>query len=140
MVLQLKPFKYYLMTSSVSRRIGWISDICGICHWIHNSVLINFYYRTLPFKSQIWELQTFKSDALKLLLLFELGVFCLPVGIEEHLREKYLQLKIKIQQEWVVSEAALVLQDIMFFKTDGIVKVFMSFSNFNFYDLILKFI
>ena len=37
-------------------------------------------------------------------------------------------------------EAALVLQDIMFFKTDGIVKVFMSFSNFNFYDLILKFI
>ena len=53
----------------------------------------------MPFKLQIREPQTFKRDVLKSLFLFEIGVFCLPVGIEEHLREKYLHLKIKIQRE-----------------------------------------
>ena len=43
----------------------------------------------MPFKLQISELQTFKRDVLKSLFLFKIGVYCLPVGIEEHLREKY---------------------------------------------------
>ena len=43
----------------------------------------------MPFKLQISELQTFKRDVLKSLFLFRIGVYCLTVGIEEHLREKY---------------------------------------------------
>ena len=39
----------------------------------------------------------FKCDSL---FLFEADVFCLPVGMEgEHLREKYMHLKIKIQRD-----------------------------------------
>ena len=49
----------------------------------------------MPFKLQIWELQTFNCDVLKSLFYFEIGVFYLPVWIEEHLREKHLHLKIK---------------------------------------------
>ena len=36
------------------------------------------------------------------MFLFEIGVICLPVGIEEHLRETYLHLKIKIQRDCTV--------------------------------------
>ena len=88
MIFELEPFKSYLMM--MSSLCGQISDIlCVIYHWKYNLILINFYYRTMPFKLQISELQTFKRDVLKSLFLFKIGVYCLPVGIEEHLREKY---------------------------------------------------
>ena len=90
MVFELEPFKFYLMMSSLCGRIGQISDILFVIyHWKHNLILINFYYRTMSFKLQISELQTFKRDVLKSLFLFKIGVYCLLVGIEEHLREKY---------------------------------------------------
>ena len=53
----------------------------------------------MPFKLQIWELQTFKCDVIKSQFLLEIALSCLPVGIEEHLGEKYLHLKIKIPQD-----------------------------------------
>ena len=48
---------------------------------------------------------------MKSLFLSEIGVFCLRVGIEEHLRGKYLHLKIKIQRP--NGETELVSQDII---------------------------
>ena len=74
----------------------------------------------MPFKLQTWE-QTFKCDVLKSLYLIEIGVFCLPVWIEEHLREKYLHLKIR-KSETDNGETELVSQEIILFKTDSIVK------------------
>ena len=67
----------------------------------------------MHFKQQIWRLQTFKYYVLKSLFLSEIGVFCLPVGIEEHLRAKYLHLKIKIQRDWRNGETELVSQGII---------------------------
>ena len=111
-----------LMTSLLCGQIWQISNIlCVICPWKHNLILINFYCRTMPFKLQVWELQTFKCDVLKSLFLFEIGVFCLPVWIEEHLREKYLHLKIR-QSETDNGKTELASQEIILFKTDGIVK------------------
>ena len=47
--------------------------------------------------------------------MFEVGVFCLAVGMEEHLRDKYLHTaKLNDGTE-------LVSQDIILLKTDGIV-------------------
>ena len=112
--------------------IGQISDIlCIIYHWKHNSILINFYYRTMPFKLQIWELQTF----LKSLFLFEIGIFCLPVGIKEHLREKYLHLKIKIQRDWTVG-LNLYLKTTFFLKLMALSRVFISFKGVHSFPLV----
>ena len=93
---ELKSFKYYPLKSSLCGKIGQVSDmLCVIYHWKQNLTLINLYSRTMPFKLQIWELQTFKCYVLKSLFLFEVIVFCLSVGIEEHLREKNFHLKSK---------------------------------------------
>ena len=52
--------------------------------------------------------------------MFEIEIFCLPVWIEEHIREKYLHLKVK-KSETDNGETVLVSQEIILFKTDGIV-------------------
>ena len=120
MVFELQPVNYYLITSSICGQIGQISDILET-YWKHNLILINFYYGAMPFKLQIWELQTFKCDVLKSLFLFQIWVFCLPVSIEEHLREKYLHLKIR-KRKTDNGETELVSQKIILFKTDDLIK------------------
>ena len=117
MVFELQPFKHYAMTSSLCGRIAQISDILRVIyHWEQKLILIDFYYRTMPFKLQIWELQNFKCDVWKRSILLtsrNRGTFKGEIFISENQNLARLN-----------SQTELVSQDIILFKTDGIVHFF----------------